>query len=488
MTTDTIISLPGIGTISLLELERSIDRDKCRQSMKEFVHSAWSLVEPNSPLGWNWHLDEFCSVLESVYRGEIKRLIVNVPPGSSKSLFFSVFFNAWVWANNPSKRFLTASYTPDLTIRDNLRLRSIVQSEWYIDRFGVKLSSDQNAKERFETTEKGWRIASSVGGVATGEHPDFLIVDDPLKVLDARSEAKRKEANNWIDGTISTRTRLDPAIVLIMQRLHEDDPSGHLLAKGGWMHFCLPMHYIPEKKDNNDLRTIPSPRDHRTVKGQLLWPEVWNEEKVAKAELLLGHQAPGQLEQGPIPEGGLLYEREWFEYVDKIWEEVDECRGWDIAETDEMEKSANSANWTVGVKLAKGRRTGYLYVRDVIRVQKTFVDELMKSTAKMDGTLCKIREGSGSGKATIKARSILLAGYDYAASPETAASGDKIQRNNPFRAYAQSRNVKIVKAEWNEIYLSVLCSFPLGKCDDDVDATSNAANELFGEGEEWFTW
>ncbi len=485
---DFLISIPGIGTVSYAQLEKAVRRDDYLASLKSFIFAAWRLVEPMAEIEWNWHLDEFCTVLELVYRGEIKRLIVNVPPGSSKSLIFSVFFNAWVWANNPSARFLTASYTVDLTIRDNIRLRSIILSSWYMDLFpDVRLSSDQNAKERFDTVDKGWRIASSVEGVATGEHPNYIIIDDPLKVNDARSEVKRRAANNWIDGTISTRTRLDPAIILVMQRLHEDDPSGHLLSKGGWNHLCFPMHYQTTKKDT-DPRNIPDPRDKRTIPGELLWPKIWSEEKIAKAELLLGTQAGGQLDQNPIPDGGLLYDRDWFEIIESIPEEVEECRGWDIAQTDAGEKNSKNANLTVGTKLGKGRRTGLIYVIDNIRVQKTFVDDLIKNTAKMDGVHCRIREGSGSGKATIKARTTLLSGYDYASSPETASSGDKIQRNNPFRAQAQARNVKILRGEWNEVYLSVICSFPLGKCDDDIDSTSNAANELFGTEEEWFTF
>lgn len=491
---DTLISLPGLGTVSLVELERAVERDranKARDSFKEFIFQAWPLVEPQFPLVWNWHLDEFCSFLEDVYYGRIKRGIVNVPPGSAKSIIFSVLFNAWVWTKDAGKQFLTASYTIDLTLRDNRRLREIVQSKWYKDNFGVELSSDQNAKERFETTARGFRIATSVGGFGTGEHPNFLIlIDDPLKASDARSEAKMKEANTWIDHTISTRVMHNPAIILVMQRLHEDDPSGHLLAKGGWTHFCLPMRYEARKANSSDPRDIPSKRDHRTTEGELLWPEMWPEEKVEQEELLLGLAASGQLQQRPVPEGGLLYNREWFDFVDRVTEEVDEVRGWDIAATDKEEKKAKSNNWSVGTKIARGRRTGLFYVVDNIREQKTFMDEVIKSTARMDGAECKIREGSGSGKATIKARALLLAGYDYAASPETSATGDKIQRNNPFRAQCQARNVKILRGPWNEVYLSVLCSFPLGKCDDDIDSSSNAFNALveWENQEEWYTF
>lgn len=457
-----------------------------RNSFKEFIFQAWHAVEPNTPLAWNWHLDEFCDFLEYLYnekiQGRAHRAIVNVPPGSAKSIIFSVLFNAWVWAKDPSRQILAASYTPDLAIRDNLRLRSLIQSDWYRTNFGVELSSGENAKEKFVTTKGGYRIGTSVGGFATGEHPNFLIlIDDPLKALDAQSQAKRKEANNWIGSTISTRVMHNPIIILVMQRLHEDDPSGHLLAKGGWIHLCFPMRYESRRVDDNDPRNIPDPRDHRSVEGELLWPEMWPEEKVQQEEILLDIGASGQLGQRPIPLGGLLYQLDWFEYVDEIPEEVECARGWDVAETDALEPQAAINNWTVGTKIGRGVKTGTFYVMDNRRAQKTLTDDLILSVAKMDGKDCKIREGSGSGKATTKARANLLAGYDYDVSPETSATGNKIQRNTPFRSQCKARNVKIKRGPWNDVYLSVLCSFPLGKCNDDIDSTSNAFNALVGE-------
>lgn len=408
-----------------------------------------------------------CLTVEDDESFTINNLVVH------NSLIASVFFNAWVWANDASKRFLTASYTIDLTLRDNRRLRDIVRSEWYVSNYNVQLKVD--AKERFETTQAGFRVATSVRGFATGEHPNYIIIDDPLKADDARSDVARYEANSWIDNTISTRLALDPAIILIMQRLHEDDPSGHLLEKGGWEHVVLPMRYESRKVDEHDPRNIPDPHDHRTVEGELLWPEVWPESKVQQEELLLGLAASGQLGQRPVPEGGTLIDRDMLEYVDIYPDDVELCRGWDIAETDAKEKTAHKANWTVGTKVGYCRRTGTLYIIDNVRAQETIVDDLILSTAHMDGVRCKVREGSGSGKATTKARSILLAGYDYDTSPETES---KTARAKPFISQCKFRNVKIVRGPWNAVYVSVICSFPLGKCDDDMDSTSNAVNEL----------
>jgi predicted phage terminase large subunit-like protein len=454
----------------LEELKASV----ARESLKDFIYQAWSLVEPESKLEWNWHLDELCLALEAVTRGEIKRLIVNIPPGFSKSIFISVLWPAFEWASKPGLRYLTASYSDVNTIRDNRRLRTIVTSDWYKKHYKVELASDQWAKVRFDTTVKGWRIASSVEGTGTGEHPDRIIIDDPIKAEDASSEAERKKCTDWFNNTISTRVRRDPAIILVMQRLHLDDLSGHLLALGGWDHICFPMHYRETTVDEHGkLIWQTDQRDHRIIPGELLWPDVYTEEKVQQIANLLGaFGVAAQLEQDPIPVGGGLFKRDWFDFVDAAPIDADRCRGWDIAESDEKEKKGD---WTVGVRLAKSRANGMIYVEDVQRDQKVLVDKLIESVAETDGVKCKIREGAGSGKAMIKARSILLQGYDYAASPETDS---KIERANPFRAQCEARNVKIVRGDWNEAYLSVLTSFPVGKYDDDVDASSNAFNEL----------
>lgn len=470
---------------SLADYKSSIARD----SLPDFIRQSWHLIEPSTPLSWNWHLDELCDVLTRASRGEpgYRRIIINLPPGGMKSLTLTLWA-AWEWASNPSLSYLTASYTDDNTIRDNRRLRSIVTSDWYRSSFWtarpgtpnqtVSLASDQSAKVRFDTTAKGWRIASSVGGIGTGEHPDRIIVDDPHKAADSRYLSALKSACDWMDGTISTRVMKDPVIVVVMQRLHLSDVSAHLLAKGGWTHVRLPMRYIPyrPKTDKSD-EYVPDPRDHRTYDGELLWPERWPEDKVRQEEIDLGpFGASGQLQQTPVPEGGGLIKREWLPIVDAppTGPHVRRCRGWDTADT------PDGGNWTVGVRLSYVQSTGLIYIEHVERAQSGpgGVDSLMLSTARADGTSVLVREGSGSGKATIAARTKSLYGYDYASMPENRASGDKVSRANPFRAQCEAGNVRVVRGSWNEAYLSVLTSFPVGKYDDDVDATANAFNAL----------
>lgn len=446
----------------------SIRASLARESLPEFVRAVWPIVEPGKPLSWNWHLDELCSVLQSITRGDLNRVIINIPPGCMKSMLVSVIWPCFEWASDPSLRYLTAAYSDKNTIRDNLKVRRIVQSDWFRRHFDLELSSDQWAKVRFNTKQTGWRIATSVGGMGTGEHPHRIIIDDPLKAQERNSQAELRTCQDWFDQTISTRIANNPAIVLIMQRLHEDDLAGHLLSKGGWEHVMFPMRFDPDRADS---------RDRRTEAGELLWPELWPEDKVRREELDLGQFGrSGQLQQNPVPEGGGLFRREWFPVVDIAPSQARRCRGWDTAATD------GGGDWTVGVRLAE-TQDRIVYIEHVERAQlgPGGVDQLIRVIAQQDGRECKVREereGGSAGKSVVAARARELAGYDYAGVPVT---GDKTTRAQAFRAQCEAGNVRMVRGEWNAAYLDVMCSFPVGRHDDDVDATSCAYNALVEE-------
>ena len=184
----------------------TVDRELCQRSLRDFIREAWHVVEPTTPFVPNWHLDAIADHLEAVTRGEISQLLINVPPGCCKSLMVSVFWPAWIWASQPDRRFLCVSYDEQLSIRDNRRCRDLVLSEWYQARWPeVRLSLDQNAKTRYDTTSGGWRIGTSIGGRGLGEHPHYKIVDDPHKTKEAESDVERQRANDHFDGTLSTR-------------------------------------------------------------------------------------------------------------------------------------------------------------------------------------------------------------------------------------------------------------------------------------------
>lgn len=470
---------------ALEQITLELDRRKA-STLKGFVQSAWKIVEPVQELKWNWHLDVLCVEIEHICLSEEEEssyVIVNVPPGTMKSLLF-VFARAWLWTKRPWLRFLGASYGATLSTRDNVKLRDIVLSDWYRRLWPhVVFKGDQNAKEKFETTAKGWSIATSVGGAGTGEHPDITVLDDLVSEEQSRSDVERKAANDWIDRTIGARGVVRKVkVFLIMQRLHEDDPTGHLKKKGGWRHICFPMRY--EKEHKNDPSFVPDPLDQRSQVGELLWPELYPEDKVRKLEIQLGqYAAAGQLQQRPSPEGGGQFKREWFRILSALPSNIQRrVRGWDTAGTED------DGDYTAGAKLSE-TSDSKIVVENVVRDQLSphGVDLLLLQTAQLDGYTCVQREEKepgGSGKAIIAQHTTLLRGYDHKG---VVVGVDKVTRAKPFRAQCEAGNVFILKTgnplldAWIEPYLSELCNFPTGTFDDQVDASSCAYNQLVME-------
>jgi predicted phage terminase large subunit-like protein len=310
-----------LDTPDLAEVEAEL----FRRSLRDFINGAWQVVEPATVYCHNWHVDIICEYLTAISNGEIRNLIVNIPPRCMKSLMVSVFFPTWMWTHHPSKRFLTASYSSEYAIRDAVKSRDILESPWYQARWGdmFKMSSSQNTKGRYQNNKTGHRIAVGVQGGATGEGGDIIIADDPLKAGDATSDLSREEANTWWDKTMSTRGN-DPKTVsriVVMQRLHEDDLTGHLVEKmreegaEQYEHLVLPMRYEP-----NRFYSSIGLKDPRTEPGDLLWPERIPDIEVKKQEVSLGNDAPGQFQQRPVEPGGSIYQSAWWEF--------DEARGW----------------------------------------------------------------------------------------------------------------------------------------------------------------
>lgn len=505
-------------------LDLAFDRVRLEASLHAFVKDAWPVIELNHPFVDNWHIQELCHLLEQVFYVQhrmaaaslqpLLRLLVNVPPGTMKSLLIEVFWPAWVWTRTQTKRFLFASYGAHLTTRDNLRCRQVIDSPWYQARWSVKLLDDQNTKTRYNTTHHGWRIATSVGGVGTGEHPDFIVIDDPTSAAQAESTAERTSANAWFDSTMSTRLGRNPAVIIVMQRLHEEDMSGHLLKRGGWTTIRWPMRYeqclcpvdspiktgVMDPDENkrcsihkSDPTWVKDERDPRTKSGELLFPALFPESKVRAIELDLGpYGTAGQLQQRPSPEGGGLFKREYFKFVDAPPALMRIARGWDTAATEGGGdfccgvKIGEEFEWVIQDKKKELKSTGCFYVCDVQHDQlgPDALDKLIKVTAELDRQAHKQcaqreeREPGSSGKIVTSARAKMLKGFDYA---EVLVSGSKTTRAKPFRAQCEAGNVYLVRAPWNEAYIRELCNFPNGAHDDQVDGSSSAFNAVLLE-------
>lgn len=450
-------------------------------TLLEFVEQAWMVLFPAEPFVSNWHIDAICGHLQAVTSGHIKKLLINVPPGCMKSLLVSVFWPAWEWTRQPSVKYLCASYDQQLSTRDNLNVRNLIESQWYQTHWPqVQLAHDQNQKTRFNTTAGGWRIGTSVGGRATGEHPTRKIIDDPHHVKNAGSKVDRESVINWFRTTLSTRGHaLGAATVVIMQRLHEEDLSGWILSHQAdqWVHLMLPMRYEPARHCETTAYVVALPTttageptiefsqpmhwsDPRTEKGELLWPEFLDAKKVATTAIDLGaYGDAGQNQQRPSPEGGGMFLREWFtRIVPAIPTDAKiaaRCRGWDCAAT------AGGGDWTVGL-LMSITTDGRVYVEHVTRGQWGPAEfegpfGIFQATTRMDPPWTRVREeeeGGSSGKKVIAAHAQMLNGYDFLGVRST---GDKATRAKPFRTQCAVGNVSLIAGAWNVAYVDELC-------------------------------
>lgn len=456
-------------------------------SLREFSQEAWHVVEPGRPFVSNWHIDAICEHLEAVSFGEIRNLLINIPPRHMKSTLVSVFWPAWKWTFRPEFRWLFASYAQRLATRDSRKCRLIINSRWFKQHWGglFTLTSDQNEKTRFENDKTGYRIATSVDGQGTGEGGDIVAVDDPHNVKKAISDKQREAALIWWDETMSTRLN-DPKTggrVIVMQRLHERDLSGHVLEQGGYEHLCIPARYEPKtyvigqgfvaKRHTTAIGWT----DPREVDGELLWPDRFGEKELEDLKLPPSAQA-GQLQQRPSPRGGGKIKRQWFTIVDAAPADAKRVRWWDLAGT-EPSPTNPDPDWTAGPRVSL--KDGVFYIEDVQRKRLSphGVEQLVKQTAMTDGVAVPVgieQEPGSSGKTTIDHyRRNVLVGFDVRSA---RATGDKEIRANPWISAAEAGNVKLVRGDWNTAFLDEVEVFPFGAHDDQVDGVSGAVAEL----------
>ena len=464
-------------------LLKELDRLDCEDSLAGFIRRAWHVIEPGMPYVHGWHIEAIAEHLEAITSGQIDRLLINVPPGTMKSLAVGVFWPAWEWGpkNLPFKRIVATSHSIPLAVRDNLRTRRLIQSEWYQDLWGdrVILTGDQNAKTKFENTATGFRDAMAFKSL-TGSRGDRVVIDDPHSVATAESEAERESVAMTFLESVPTRLN-DPkrsAIVVVMQRLHERDVSGIILSKDlGYEHLMLPMEFEPERRCVTSIGF----RDPRTEDGELLFEARFSRDVVERDKVPMGAYAvAGQFQQRPTPREGGLFKRAWF--ADKVVRQAPAgtkwVRHWDLAATAVKRKVSGQAA-TAGVKLGRAP-DGSFIVGHVIRVLEEGADvrRTIKATAEADGQSVSIslpQDPGQAGKVQAKDMVQLLAGWNVHAEPE---SGDKFTRAEPFSAQCEAGNVFLVEGAWNEAYLDELCMFPGGAVKDQVDASSGAFGQL----------
>lgn len=289
-----------------------LQNELCQNNFGDFLRFGFHIVEPSNEYLHNWHIDAANEYIKALKSGEIRRLIVNMPPRSLKSNLFSVFFPAWLLGIDPATKIIVGSYAKSLSIKHSVDTRLLVQSSFYNDIFPrTKITTDQNEKSKFQTTRRGHRISCSVGSAITGEGGDFLITDDPVNPLESLSEVAREGANNWFDQTLIPRQndKKSSRIVVVMQRLHTNDLTGHLLERGGWEHLKLPAFF--------DKKTIIQVGDwkHTCEKGEYLHAEREGKQEMDDLRREMGAYAfAGQYIQEPVPVGGGEFKSEWVHY------------------------------------------------------------------------------------------------------------------------------------------------------------------------------
>lgn len=460
-------------------LKDQLDQADAEESLLKYAQLMWPVLEPGRTMASGWALEAICEHLEAVTHGEIKNLLIMVPPGSAKSLLTNVFWPTWMWGPKDlaHKRFLAWSYSETLTTRDNRKTREIVESPLYQRLWGSRFKIKNNAVEYIENDRTGFKQALSIHGSATGHRGDYLLLDDPHNVKDGESDARREAALRFVSETLPSRgSDDDSATVIIMQRIHQQDVCGYILEHdaAGWDVLCLPMEYEPD-------HPVQCTRfnDPRTELGELFFPERFSKESVErlKANMRMSgtdYAIASQLQQRPTARGGGMFKKDDLLISTAYDRNGSVVRGWDLAAS-----KRKRSPYTVGTKM---RRTadGRYVIEHVIRkrLEPGGVERLIRETAEADGLGVKIsipQDPGQAGKAQKLAFAKALAGYNVVFSPE---SGSKEQRAEPMAAQAAAGNLLLAPGAWNQAFIDEATHFPYSTFKDQVDAASRAFSEL----------
>ena len=450
-----------------------------RSDFYAFIERSFYELNPTTRFLPNWHLEMIAAELEACRRGQTKRLIVSVPPRSLKSLCASVAFPAWLLGHDSSAQIICASYGQELANKLSSDCRNLLASSFYQDLFSTRLSTQRQALQELTTTRNGFRMATSVGGVLTGRGADFIIIDDPLKPDEALSDSQRKTCNDWFDHTLYSRlnNKRDGCIILIMQRLHEDDLVGHVLGVEPWKVIRFPA--IAEENETHVIQTPYGTRRFERRAGEALHPErepldILNHLREALGE----YNFAAQYLQAPAPLGGGLIKAEWFKTytaadVPKKFEMI--LQSWDTAnKPTELSDFSVCSTWGVNEK--------HLYLLQVIRKRLGYPDlkRAVREQAEVFGPQTILIEDRASGTQLIQE---LISEGLYAVK-KYEPTDDKITRMNYVSNMIENGLVHLPeKACWLAEYLHELTTFPNGKNDDQADSTSQALDWFKNSGQ-----
>jgi len=461
--------------------------NKVQMSLYEFLQVFWNEVA-ETEFKDNWHISFLCGQLEelalTVARNQPKKhdLIINIPPGTTKTIICSIMFPAWCWSRGWYwMRFITASYSATLALESAEKSRDLIRSDKFQFLYpDLVIKEDKDTKSNFRIAKKikgrtrqgGNRFSTSVGGTLTGFHGHILIVDDPLNPEQAASEKELENCNRWMEQTLPTR-KVDKevaATVLVMQRLHQSDPTGRILEKKKEKirHICLPGQI----RDYEKFLTPPELKVHYTKDG-LLDPVRLSWMALNELQDDLGQYGfAGQVGQNPTPPGGGMFKIERMpiiEALDPMDSVVRTIRYWDKAATQ------LDGAYTAGVKMSR-LKSGKFLIHNVVRGQWSTDnrENVIRIHAEADGGFVRVyleQEPGSGGKDSVQSSIRNLAGYSVEADKPT---GDKIFRADPFSVQVNNGNVMLLRGDWNKAFKDELEMFPNGTYKDQVDAASAA--------------
>ncbi len=455
----------------------AVERELCKRSLAAFARRAWHVLEPAAELKWGWALDAICLHLEAVTNGQITRLLMNVPPGSMKSLLTGVIWPAWEWGPRgmPEMRFIGTAHEETLAIRDNRKCRDLVKSEWYQNLWPLELLRDLDGKKEFGNSRKGTRQARAFTSL-TGVRGDRVILDDPISADNANSAAKLEEARIAFTETLPTRVNSEKsAIVVVMQRLNEKDVSGVIAdMKLPYVHLCIPMRFEPGRRCTTSIGWT----DPRTVEGELMFPERFAEAQVRELETTLGsYGAAGQLQQRPAPRGGGILKEEWFRYYT-----VQPRLDFRTIHADTAQKTGEENDYSVFQCWGRAI-TGEAVMLDQIRGKWEAPELLVQARAFW------IKHVGMPGAVTLRAMMVedkvsgtgLIQTLRREGVPVLAVqrNNDKLSRGYDAAPFIESGNVLLPQdAPWLSEFLGEASTFPGGAHDDQLDPMFDAIKNV----------
>lgn len=476
----------------------------------DFVRESWPIIKPGKQFRDNWHIGAIVEHLDAVAKCQIRNLVINVPPGFMKSTLTCVQFPAWLWTEQPWLQTMFSSYHDKLSTRDSVSTRDLILSNWYQSNWGdrFRLKGDQNQKEKFANDRTGFRLSTVVSGFSTGEHVDIAVTDDPHNVMEVESKTRREEVVKWFTEAYSTRWN-DPLtfrLVVIMQRLAENDLCGTLLKQDGWDHLMVPMRYDPKRSKVTSIGW----KDPRDAEGQLAWPEHLPEPELKKKEAPMTDEAVScQFQQDPQSPKGNLFKREFIRYATTAQFGGDELKTWEKyfkgtkndlnyvfechRSVDDVKRFLAAECWFiqyVDTAMKTGQENDYTAVltgaitpeadliifdvwRDKVIIPKQY-ETVINQRRRFPFVTTQKVESKNSGEGVIQTGDLMGTPFE-----ELKAVHDKVQRATSLSTlYARGKVFHLQGAPWLDVFETELLYFPKGEHDDMVDCAVYAAIDI----------